>query len=208
MMPSVNHRGGPYCGTRRKTLRSSRCVAWPAGTARRRLLFPLGWWPAKDPRILHLRRVRGSLCCLSRSAGRTPLISYVFIVQSCGEAFDEYVSQFTATLSYSDPFTVHFASAASSILVLYGLYAFAGRGVTVTVSQSIVLQVCPRFSPLFLVISHHHNQLLGILLAKAALPHPSQSHRGPPLVLLVVAFTSACNILVIDDVPFTLPLPA
>jgi hypothetical protein len=103
---------------------------------------------------------------------------------------------------------VHFASAISTVLVLYGLYAFTGRGVTVTVSQSIVLQVCHRFPPLFLVISHHHNQLLGILLAKAALLHPSQSHLAPSLILLAVVVTSACNVLIIDNVPFTSSLLA
>jgi|SRR6266699_888798 len=61
---------------------------------------------------------------------------------------------------------------------------------------------------LFLVISHHHNQLLGILLAKAALSHPSQSHLAPSLILLAVIFTSACNVLIIDNVPFTPPLLA
>jgi hypothetical protein len=100
---------------------------------------------------------------------------------------------------------VHFASAISTIVVLYGLYAFAGRGVTVTVSQSVVLQVRHRFPPLFLVIYHHRNQLLGILLAKAALSHPSQSHLAPSLILLAVVFTSASNVLIIDNVPFTPP---
>jgi hypothetical protein len=114
------------------------------------------------------------------------------------------MSQFSSAQFYFDAFTVHFASAFSTTLVLYGLYAFAGRGVTVTVSQSIVLQVRHRFPPLFLVISHHHNQLLGILLTKAALSYPSQSHLAPSLVLLTVAFTSACNVLIIDNVPFTL----
>ncbi|KAF8501014.1 hypothetical protein F5888DRAFT_1324947 [Russula emetica] len=89
---------------------------------------------------------------------------------------------FSSALFYFDAFTVHFASAISTILVLYGLYAFSGRGVTVAVSQSIVLQ------------------LLGILLAKAALSSPSQSHLAPSLILLAVVFTSACNVLVIDDV--------
>jgi hypothetical protein len=98
---------------------------------------------------------------------------------------------------------VHFASAISTIVVLYGLYAFSGRGITVAVSQSIVLQVRHRFPPLFLVISHHHNQLLGILLAKAALSRPSQSHLAPSLILLAVVVTSACNVLIIDNVPFT-----
>jgi hypothetical protein len=100
---------------------------------------------------------------------------------------------------------VHFASAISTIIVLYGLYAFAGRGVTVAVSQSIVLQVRHRFPPRFLVISHHHDQLLGILLAKAALSHASQSHLAPSLILLAVVFTSASNVLIIDTVPFTPP---
>lgn len=58
--------------------------------------------------------------------------------------------------------------------------------------------------PVFrLVISHHHNQLLGILLAKAALSHSSQSHLAPSLILLAVVFTSACNVLIIDNVAFT-----
>ncbi len=92
----------------------------------------------------------------------------VFFVQSCGEAFDECISQFSSAQFYFDAFTVHFASAFSTTLVLYGLYAFAGRGVTVPVSQSIVLQVRHCFPPLFPAISHHHNQLLGILLTKAA----------------------------------------
>lgn len=61
------------------------------------------------------------------------------------------------------------------------------------------------FPPLFLVISHHHNQLLGILLAKAALSHPLQSHIAPSLILLAVVLTSACNVLIVDNVPFTLP---
>lgn len=49
--------------------------------------------------------------------------------------------QFSSALFFFDAVTVHFASAASTILVLYGLYAFAGRGVTVAVSQSIALLV-------------------------------------------------------------------
>ena len=114
--------------------------------------------------------------------------------------------KFSSAQFYFDTFTVHFASAFSTTLVLYGLYAFAGRGVTVPVSQSITLQVCHRFPPLFLIISHHHNQILGILLTKAALSYPSQSsHLAPSLILLAVVFTSACNVLIIDNVPFTAP---
>jgi hypothetical protein len=55
--------------------------------------------------------------------------------------------QFSSAQFYFDAFTVHFASAFSTTLVLYGLYAFSGRGVTVTVSQSIVLQVRLRYLP-------------------------------------------------------------
>jgi hypothetical protein len=179
-------------------------MAWTARSVRR-LLFPPGGLSAKTPQMPCSRRLRGSLWCLLRSFGRAPPISYVFLVQSCGEAFDECISQFSSALFYFDVFTVHFASAISNILVLYGLYAFSGRGVTVMVSQSIVLQVRHRFPPLFYVISHHHNQLLGILLAKAALSHPSQSHLAPSLILLAVVFTSACNVLIIDNVPFTPP---
>jgi len=115
------------------------------------------------------------------------------------------MSQFSSALFYLDAFAVHFASAISTTLVLYGLYAFSGRGITVAVSQSIVLQVRPRFPPLSPVSSHHHDQLLGILLVKAALSHPSQSHLAPSLILLAVVFTSACNVLIIDNVPFTTP---
>ena len=111
------------------------------------------------------------------------------------------MSQFSSAQFYFDAFTVHFASAISTVVVFYGLYAFAGRGPTVGVSQSIVLQVRHRFPPRFLVVSHRHNQLLGILLAKAALSHPSQSHLAPSLILLAVVFTSACNVLIIDNVP-------
>lgn len=178
-------------------------MAWSTRSVRR-LLFPPGL-SAKNPQMLYSRRLRGSLWCLLRSFGRAPLISYVPFVQACGEVFDECISQFSSALFYFDVFTVHFASAVSNILVLYGLYAFSGRGVTVAVSQSIVLQVRHRFPPLFLVISHHHNQLLGILLAKAALSHPSQSHLAPSLILLAVVFSSACNVLIIDNVPFTPP---
>lgn len=63
-----------------------------------------------------------------------------------------------------------------------------------------------RSSPHFLVISHHRaGQLLGILLTKTALSHPSDSHLAPPLILLAVVFTSACNVLIIDKVPFPPP---
>ena len=204
MMASVKHRGGPYCGTHREILKSSRCMAWTARSVKR-LPFPRGGLRAKTPQILCSRSPRGALWCLLRAFGRTALMSYVYIVQSCGEAFDECISQFSATLSYFDMFTVHFASASSTILVLYGLYAFAGRGATMAASQNIVLQVRPRFSPLFLVISHHHNQLIGILLAKTALSSPSQSNLAPSLILLLVVFTSACNVFFIDNVPFTPP---
>ena len=170
-MACINHRGGPCCGMCREILRSSRCMAWTTGSVGR-LLFPPGGLSPKNLQMLCSRRLRGSLWCLLRSFGRAPLISYVFLVQSCGEAFDECISQFSSALFYFDAFTVHFASAISTILVLYGLYAFAGRGITVAVSQSIVLQVRHRFSASFPVISHHHNQLLGILLAKRRLVTP------------------------------------
>ena len=59
-----------------------------------------------------------------------------------------------------------------------------------------------------MLFSHHHVQLLGILLAKAALSHPSQSHVAPSLILLAVVFTSACSVLIVDNVPFAPPLLA
>jgi hypothetical protein len=98
---------------------------------------------------------------------------------------------------------VHFASAISIILVFYGLYAFVGRGVTAAVCQGIALQVRCHVSPGLLVISHVREKLLGVLLAKTAL---SQSHLAPSAILLAVAYTSACNVLMIDKVPFTPPL--
>ncbi|KAI9512395.1 hypothetical protein F5148DRAFT_898836 [Russula earlei] len=90
-----------------------------------------------------------------------------------------YVS--SSALFFFDPVTVHFASATSTAVVLYSFYAFSGLGVTAAVSQSVALQ------------------LLGILLAKVALSHPSQSHLAPSLILLTLAFTSACNVLIIDN---------
>ena len=118
----------------------------------------------------------------------------------------EFIQQFSTALLFFDAATVHFASAISIILVLYGLYAFVGRGVTATVSQTIALQVRCHVSPCLLVISHDGEQLLGVLLAKTALSHPSLSHVSPSAILLAVAYTSACNVLMIDKVPITLPL--
>ena len=139
-------------------------MAWTTRSVRRLLPSP-GGLSAKNPRMLS-RPLRGSRWCLLRSFGRVLLISYVFFVQSCGEAFDECISQFSSALFYFDVFTVHFASAISNILVLYGLYAFSGRGVTVAASQSIVLQVRYRFPPLFLVVSHHHISFLAFCLPR------------------------------------------
>jgi hypothetical protein len=127
------------------------------------------------------------------------------LVQSCGEPFDECISQFSSALSDFDAFTLHFANAISIVLVLYGLYGFVGRGVTVAISQSIVLQVRLHFPPHFLIY-HHHNQLLGILLARTALSHPSQAHlASSSFVLLVVVLVNAWNVFTIDMVPFTPP---
>ncbi|KAI0304440.1 hypothetical protein B0F90DRAFT_1815769 [Multifurca ochricompacta] len=89
---------------------------------------------------------------------------------------------FTSALFFFDAATVHFAAATSTALVLFGLYAFTGRPITAPVSQSIALQ------------------LLGILLAKLALSHSSQSSLTPIFILLSVAFSSTCNVLIIDNV--------
>ena len=141
-VPSVKQRRGePSCGTRRKISRSSHCRALPVRTVRRRLMFRLS---AKNPQMLGPRRVRRSRSCLPRSYGRAPHIPYVLysIYLVAEEAFDgRQCPQFSSALLFFDAATVHFASAASTILVLYGLYAFAGRGVTVAVSQSIALLV-------------------------------------------------------------------
>jgi len=121
-----------------------------------------------------------------------------------GKHLMEGISQSSSALVYFDAITVHFASAITTTLVLYGLYAFAGRGVTVAVSQNIVLQVRHRFPSISLVITHHcGRQVLGILLAKTTFSLPSQSHVAPSLILLAVIFTNACNVLLIDNVPFT-----
>lgn len=151
-------------------------MAWTAARSVRRLLFPPGGLSAKNPpQMLCSPRLRCSPWCLLRSFGRAPLISYVFTVLSCGEAFHECTSQFSSALFYFDTFTVHFASAISTTLVLYGLYAFAGRGVTVTVSQSIVLQVRHRFPQLSLGFSHHTISYLAFCLPRP-LCHDLHSH--------------------------------
>ena len=65
-----------------------------------------------------------------------------------------HVSQFSSALFFFDAATVHFASATSMALVLYGLYAFSGRGVTAAVSQGFALQVDCFISLRFPSISH------------------------------------------------------
>ena len=198
----VKRRGEPCCAMRRKISRSSLCRAWPVRTARRRRLFPPGGSSAKSP-PMRGRRVRGSQSCWPRSYGQTPHIPYVFVV-IIGPLADSWegISQFSTALISFDAATVHFASAISIILVLYGLYAFVGRGVTAAVCQGIALQVRCHVSPGLPVISHDREKLLGVLLAKTAL---SQS-RLASAILLAVAYTSACNVLMIDMVPFAPPL--
>lgn len=88
---------------------------------------------------------------------------------------------FSSTLSDFDAFTLQLACAISIVLVLYGLYGFAGRVVTMAISQSIVLQ------------------LLGISLARAALSHPSQAHLASSLVLLIIVYINAGSVLFIDN---------
>lgn len=88
---------------------------------------------------------------------------------------------FSSALFFFDAVTVHFAAAASTVFVLYGLYAFAGQHIG-TVLQSTILQ------------------LLGVSLAKVALSDPSKSTFTSPLVLLSVTFTSACNVFVIHNI--------
>ncbi|KAH9969575.1 hypothetical protein BC827DRAFT_1262811 [Russula dissimulans] len=124
---------------------------------------------------------RGGVDRQHRGAGLTTRSWLKFAFASVVWASTTYI--FLSALFFFDASTVHFASATSTALVLYGLHAFSGRSLTVTVSQGFALQ------------------LLGILLAKIALvSHPSQSHLSPSLILLAVAFTSACNVLIIDNI--------
>jgi hypothetical protein len=89
---------------------------------------------------------------------------------------------FSSALFFFDAVTVHLAVAASTVFVLYGLYAFAGQHIGTPVLQSTVLQ------------------LLGVSLAKVALSNASKSNFTSPLVLLSVTFTSACNVFVIHNI--------
>jgi hypothetical protein len=54
----------------------------------------------------------------------------------------ERVSQFSSALFFFDAATAQVAAATSTVFVLYGLYAFSGRSVTMLVTQSITLLVC------------------------------------------------------------------
>jgi hypothetical protein len=67
----------------------------------------------------------------------------------------EGTSQSSSALLFFDAATVHFTSAISIILVLYGLYAFEGRGVTAAVSQTVALLVRRHVPPHLPYISHH-----------------------------------------------------
>ncbi len=63
--------------------------------------------------------------------------------------------QFSFALLFFDAVMVHLAASTSTILVLFGFYAFAGRHVGTPVLQSIVVQASPLvFFTCRLVISH------------------------------------------------------
>jgi hypothetical protein len=94
------------------------------------------------------RHARGSRSRLPRSCGRAPHTSCVLsppIDRRENSVFEGRTPcplwQFSSALFFFDAATVHFACATSTTLVLYGSYALFGRGVTVTVSQNIALQV-------------------------------------------------------------------
>ncbi|KAH9080563.1 hypothetical protein EDB83DRAFT_2513530 [Lactarius deliciosus] len=89
---------------------------------------------------------------------------------------------FSSALFFFDAVTVHLAAAASTLFVLYGFYALMGQHIGMPVLQSTVLQ------------------LLGVSLAKVALSNPSKSTFLSLLVLLSVAFTSACNVFVVHNI--------
>ena len=65
--------------------------------------------------------------------------------------------QFSSALFFFDAVTVHLAAAASTVFVLYGLYAFAGQHIGTPVLQSAVLQVSPLVFLACLVMSYHWN---------------------------------------------------
>ncbi|KAH9980293.1 hypothetical protein BGW80DRAFT_1556876 [Lactifluus volemus] len=107
---------------------------------------------------------------------------------------------FSSALLFFDAATAHVAAATSTALVLYGLYAFSGRPVTALVSQSIALLV-RRHSLLYIPDTYSSPRLAPRAPTRQwGLSHPSQSYLTPSLVLLCIAFASASNVLIIDNI--------
>lgn len=65
-----------------------------------------------------------------------------------------HIPQFSSALFFYDAMTVHLAAAASTIFVLYGLYALEGQHLGTPVLQSTVLQVGPLVLSACLTTSH------------------------------------------------------
>jgi hypothetical protein len=65
--------------------------------------------------------------------------------------------QFSSALFFFDAVTVHLAVAASTVFVLYGLYAFAGQHIGTPVLQSTVLQVSSLVFSVSPPMSYHWN---------------------------------------------------
>lgn len=128
----------------------------------------------------------GSVVSSGEDVGQEPGAN--FTVRSClavvfaSVVWASAAYTFSSALFFFDAVTVHLAAAASTLFVLYGFYAFAGQHIGMPVLQSTVLQ------------------LLGVSLAKVALSSPSKSTFTSLLVLLSVAFTSACNVFVVHNI--------
>ncbi|KAI0269812.1 hypothetical protein BC834DRAFT_863487 [Gloeopeniophorella convolvens] len=109
--------------------------------------------------------------------------THSWLVVVCAAALWAGTAYITSVANlFFDVATVHLAVASSLVVVSYSLYALAGRPITIAVAQSIALQ------------------LLGPLLVKVTLFQSSQSYLTPSLVLLSVAFTSACSVLLIEHI--------
>jgi hypothetical protein len=132
-------------------------------------------------------------------ASTTYVVRHFLTVSAAAEKaqrlMETYLSQFSSALNFFDPPTVQITSATSTVLVVYGLYAFSGRGITAALSQNIALQVRPSpvlplvpggGSPLwfsFLAFcsprSHYHN-----LPSHISLPHSSSSPSPSPVPVM------------------------
>lgn len=172
-------------------------------------MFPTGGSLVKNLQMLCSRCLHGPLSCLLRLFGRAPLISCVFLFNRAEKrVMNAYhitvflcpvlLRRFYCSLRQR---TFNYLRLIRILRVCRARCHCGGLTRHRSSSRSLFSASSPScFSSL-------HNQLLGILLAKTAFSHLSQSHFALSPILLAVVFTSACNVLIIDDVTFT-PLVA